>query len=227
MKLGEVLKSLLNLRFVSVFVVGSVFLLAILLYKATFVGGFSNSSADWSNFGSYIGGILGPLVSFVTLLAVLQTVYLQRELLDSQLKEFDRMNKLQASTFSSQQEQAVQAAESALILQVSAAQDSAMRAIELRIMMHERDFDRQHAMSVKLHEIYGDNATDAEFAKVKLIVAYRDRARHSVDELSKVAFDLSVSRYGDVDEVKTFLRNGIVDVYRRLDDAFPETTKQS
>ncbi len=136
------------------------------------------------------------------------------------------MNKLQTSTFMSQQEQAAQASESALILQISAAQDSAVRAVELRIMMHERDFDRQHAMAIQLQEIYKGSVGQEEFDKIKLIVAYRDRARETVDRLSKVAFDLSVSKYATIYDVKLFLKNGIADVYSLMDAAYPETVKQ-
>jgi hypothetical protein len=49
------------------------------------VGGFgttlSNQSVDWANFGSYVGGIAGPSLSFLALIAVVWTVRLQYDLL--------------------------------------------------------------------------------------------------------------------------------------------------
>lgn len=45
------------------------------------LGGFaptlSGHSADWANFGTYVGGVAGPLLSFLALIAVVWTVRLQ------------------------------------------------------------------------------------------------------------------------------------------------------
>lgn len=40
------------------------------------------TSADWANFGTYVGGIAGPLLSFVALIAVVRTMHLQRAALE-------------------------------------------------------------------------------------------------------------------------------------------------
>ncbi len=49
------------------------------------LGGFaptlSNRAVDWANFGTYVGGVAGPLLSFLALIAVVWTVRLQYELL--------------------------------------------------------------------------------------------------------------------------------------------------
>lgn len=37
---------------------------------------------EWSNFGTYVGGIAGPLLSFVALIAVARTMHLQRAALE-------------------------------------------------------------------------------------------------------------------------------------------------
>lgn len=42
---------------------------------------FSTSSREWANFGTYLGGVAGPLLSFLALLAVAWTVRLQHDLL--------------------------------------------------------------------------------------------------------------------------------------------------
>lgn len=46
--------------------------------------GYSIASGDaaWSNFGSYLGGVLGPAFSFLAFLGVLLTVWLQAQQLD-------------------------------------------------------------------------------------------------------------------------------------------------
>lgn len=76
--------------------------LSIYLYRLSFGGELSVSPDKWSAFGTYIGGLFGPLISFLTLLAILKTIGLQKELLDTQRYEFEAMQRLQAKTLDSQ-----------------------------------------------------------------------------------------------------------------------------
>lgn len=200
--------------------------LALYFYRLKFGGGLSGVSSDWSNFGSYIGGIFGPLVSFVTLVAVLKTVFLQRELLNAQQKEFDRMNELQTRTFESQQLQVERSARDSLVVQIAAAQESAVRLIEMRMHMHERDFDRQHDLSFRYRAEFEANMTEEQYEKLKRMVDHRNKARESVDCLSKVALDISLAEFQSVMEVREFLAEGIKAVYEKLDQAYPGTLKQ-
>jgi len=43
--------------------------------------GFATNSSEWANFGNYLGGVAGPLLSFLALVAVVWTVRLQYDLL--------------------------------------------------------------------------------------------------------------------------------------------------
>lgn len=42
---------------------------------------FSQSSLEWANFGTYLGGVAGPFLSFLALMAVVWTLRLQYDLL--------------------------------------------------------------------------------------------------------------------------------------------------
>jgi hypothetical protein len=47
------------------------------------LGGIApHNLGEWSNFGTYVGGIAGPLLSFVALIAVARTMHLQRATLE-------------------------------------------------------------------------------------------------------------------------------------------------
>ena len=50
------------------------------IYKFAIPSNFSlaNDSETWSNFGGYLGGVLGPLFALLAFLGVLVTVHLQR-----------------------------------------------------------------------------------------------------------------------------------------------------
>ncbi|WP_169857673.1 hypothetical protein [Pseudomonas mandelii] len=75
---------------------------SLITYMSVFDAGLSSKADSWSAFGSYIGGLFGPLISFLTLLAILKTIALQKELLDTQRHEFDEMQRLQTKTLDSQ-----------------------------------------------------------------------------------------------------------------------------
>jgi uncharacterized membrane protein len=51
--------------------------------------GFSKNTTDWGTFGDYVGGILNPIFSFLTLVALLLTLNLQRKQLDISNEELE------------------------------------------------------------------------------------------------------------------------------------------
>ena len=68
------------------------------VYKLIFPGWFSEDAAVWGAFGSYFGGVLGPIVGLASLAAVLITILLQKKLLSQQLDEFTKLHDQQATT---------------------------------------------------------------------------------------------------------------------------------
>ncbi|WP_420170419.1 hypothetical protein ACN99C_17915 [Pseudomonas alloputida] len=83
--------------------------IAVVVYRSSFGAGLSVKPDSWSAFGSYIGGVFGPLISFLTLLAILKTIGLQKELLDTQRTEFEAMQALQMKAIDAQLTQMQQA----------------------------------------------------------------------------------------------------------------------
>lgn len=72
------------------------------MYGDNFESGLSRSVESWAAFGGFMGGLFGPLISFLTLLAILKTIGLQKILLDTQRSEFKAMQSLQDKTLESQ-----------------------------------------------------------------------------------------------------------------------------
>jgi|GEM_PF-2534548 len=58
---------------------------ALIFYRINFKGDLSSESQEWSNFGSFYGGLLGPLLSFITIIVLLRT--LKNQELDLKLKQ--------------------------------------------------------------------------------------------------------------------------------------------
>ncbi|PZR11256.1 MAG: hypothetical protein DI539_20825 [Flavobacterium psychrophilum] len=53
------------------------------LYFFNFHGGMSDSPGDWGTFGDYVGGLLNPVLSYLSLIALLITINLQIKELDA------------------------------------------------------------------------------------------------------------------------------------------------
>lgn len=193
--------------------------IAVALYSFKFRGGLSDNSTDWSNFGSYMGGIFGPLVSFVTLLAVLKTVYLQRELLDAQGEEFNRMNILQQQTFEATLNQMANAASDARKLQVSAAQDTAIKVIDQHVSGYERNWDRHNEAAYRFNSSERSRAVaedDEDF--LQSILLHRDYTRQAIDQLVDLSIFISVTDFRTVHDVKTQLALGLARITNDFKD---------
>lgn len=115
---------------------------SVLAYLSVFNRGLSHVPDNWAAFGSFFGGLIGPAVSLVTLLAVLKTVYLQRELLDTQRSEFAAMQRLQQATFDSQSKQIAAAAAISERDYFDRVRVSCLQMIDRQLLAHENKLDR-------------------------------------------------------------------------------------
>lgn len=59
----------------------------VLIYSFHFTGPLESSSTAWGTFGDYIGGTIGPILSFSAFIAILYTVYLQNRELQNSVRE--------------------------------------------------------------------------------------------------------------------------------------------
>lgn len=207
----SIFKSVLSMWFSLMLIAGGGAYTAYYLYRRKFGGEFSPVADDWSAFGSYMGGVLGPLISLLTLAVVIRTVYLQRELLDTQRQE-------------------------ALALKVAAAQDTSVKAIEMLISMQEKDYDRNLESAFKYREehkvvLLGGPHVDANLKeekenKLQALYDCRDRARLGVALLSQLALMIATESFVDVQDVRDRMKRDVVVVYKKLDDAFPSTANK-
>lgn len=73
-----------------------VFGVFIFYYK--FHYGISDNNADWGTFGDFVGGTLNPILSFLGLIALLFTIFLQSKELESTRIELERAASAQENT---------------------------------------------------------------------------------------------------------------------------------
>ena len=75
---------------------------SIVAYRSIFDGGLSELSTDWGAIGSFFGGIFSPIIAFAMLIAIIVTIKLQKQLLATQVIEFEKMYQIQNATLTAQ-----------------------------------------------------------------------------------------------------------------------------
>lgn len=166
---------------------------ACVVYRLKFDGGLSTESGEWSNFGSYMGGIFGPVVSLATLVAVLKTVYMQREMLDAQQNEF--------SVLAAKQDEQLRLAKSESDrARVQSYQAGVLNILASFTSEFRQDSNEQLALAEKARSsgapILEGVFTASNYEKKS------NASRQKVAELTLLALNLSIKEFSSVQEVQ-------------------------
>lgn len=177
--------------------------IAVSLYRYKFGSVLSGISSEWSNFGSYMGGIFGPLVSFMTLLAVLKTVYLQRELLDAQKQEFKELNELQIKTFEKQEEQIKFARNEAVSVRVQSYLNVQLNMLGALIDQYRRVEDSASAAIVTMASISGES--EEKKSAINDTRLKKEVAEQKIADLIVLSLELSVVDHESIEDIRKAL----------------------
>lgn len=166
---------------------------AVYLYRHQFGNALALHSVEWSNFGGFFGGLFGPLVSLVTLMAVVVTVYMQRELLDAQSSEFNEL-------MIKQNEQLTLARSEANRAKVQAYQATLLNSLATFAAEFRQDASEQSLAAEKVQ---------SSGMPILAMTMYEANHRNRADESRKkvaaftiLAFELSIAEYSCVEEIK-------------------------
>ena len=173
---------------------------AIFVYRLKFGGAFSSEASDWSAFGSYAGGIFGPFISFLTLLAVLKTVYLQRELLDNQAAEFIKLDAHQQSAAKKQDLQLEMAKSELELTKAQAYLSTQLQFIEALKDYYRREADGLSEAIKLILDKGGYNAKSQEIAEP--ILKNKKAAEQKMSDLIGLSLELSMLDFSTVTEIR-------------------------
>ncbi|MBC3209328.1 hypothetical protein HU755_21220 [Pseudomonas sp. SWRI111] len=211
--LKQLVKKIWSFWFLIVAMAVAALIVAIYFYRLTFGGEFSPDSGDWSAFGGYIGGIFGPLVSFLTLLAVLKTIYLQRELLDAQVGEFLKLDQHQKDASTKLGEQIDIAKSELEVSKVQAYLSTQLELLETLRDHFRREADGMEQAVQKLLEIDGFRGMHSKLAEEPL--QKKESAEQKIADLIALSLELSVKTYESVDDVAKLSGPKIIEIIYR------------
>ncbi len=189
-------------------------LIAIVFYRRAFPGPLSFSSNDWSAFGSFFGGVFSPLVAFVTLIALLKTIRLQRKLLVTQENEFKKLFDLQNETYKNQCKQIEQTEEQASMSYISSYQSTSLRMLEQQISLNQSIIERCTKSSYDLIDRLAMEKPGATQAQIDQLLIKKEESEIIIDRLSKLAIKISLQEYKSLDILKKDVAEGLCEALR-------------
>jgi len=159
---------------VGLILIFSLLVIAAVVYLSIFNNGLSKAPDNWSAFGSFFGGVFGPVISLVTLFAILKTIDLQKQLLSTQRKEFDDLSKLQRESNDAQVEQ------------TGFSKLSDYKSHQLQLL------DQQITMFERMHDRYSKEVEQIKLAQdfLNMNAAHLRGLNSSLQETDKAASDL-------------------------------------
>lgn len=174
---------------------------AVYFYKSTFSGAISSVSADWSALGSFFGGVFAPVVSFVTLVAIIVTIRLQKKFLETQVTEFSKLHELQVKTLNSQEEQLSSAKSSYEHEKVNSYKQTILSVIAQQIDLHQRIIDRctsssEYMLEKKMAQPKIDLGT-----KLEETLEQKEEYEKRLNKLANLSVSIAVSKYQSTNEI--------------------------
>jgi len=185
----------------------SVFLLilglsaSVLFYTNTFSGEISYSSADWAALGSFFGGVFAPAISFVTLVAIIITIRIQKRLLDTQVDEFSKLYRLQVETINVQEKQLDSVKASYEYEKIASYKQTILSVISQQIDLHQKIIDRctTSAGSMLEKKIAQSNIDLGN--KLEEALNQKEEYEEKLNELVMISISIAVSKYQSIQEV--------------------------
>ncbi len=202
--------------FFSIVLVGSVFVaipLSVYFYREAFNGGLSAVPDRWSAFGSYIGGVFGPLVSFLTLLAILKTIGLQKELLDTQRHEFKAMQKLQAKTLGSQLAQIERASAEADRRVVEETRLNVLKTLDNYSAALRREYEVKRRGFEQFFQWVMDKKAAPNSDQIEGMLSKLSGYEKRLASLTMLYSDLCFDEFADVASIKACYKSGMEKIW--------------
>lgn len=168
-----------------------VFIVAVIaVYCINFGTQRSPKGEDWASFGSYFGGLVGPAISLVALVAFLKTVTLQM-----------RQNASIAG-------EGVKAS-------VASYKQSQLNLLDQQITMYERMIDRYDKEGERIFAIFRDTG-HSQAKELQVIDSNLQKCEREIGGLIKLSIYVSLTEFESVDQIRIEVKNGLANINGHL-----------
>ncbi|WP_460060104.1 hypothetical protein [Pseudomonas sp. H2_H09] len=167
-------------------------------YFNIFDGDVSRKPDSWSAFGSFFGGVFGPVISLVTLFALLRTIQLQKELLTTQSLEFEALSSLQSEQLSA--------------TKLSDYKTHQLQLLHQQVSMFEQMQDRYTKEGGRIMTTISEFHGTKSLALSELDVAIRT-TEDAINMLIKLSIKVSLSTYDTIEQVRHEVSQGLESIH--------------
>jgi hypothetical protein len=188
---------------------------SIYYYRQGFGTTLSSDPNYWSAFGTYFGGIFGPLVSFVTLIAILKTIKLQSTLLETQNHEFSVMQEIQMKTLASQQELADRSLKDAERQEIEACRLSLLAMLDRYIDQAQKRLEATIMRMDRLAEWVLDGKANNRGQDLNDIADIVTGIRRQIGDLNLMLVDLNFNSYSSTVDMRNYYSAEIQKVFNK------------
>lgn len=187
--------------------------LAFVVYRQAFSADLSHQPDNWSAFGGFVGGVFGPLISFLTLLAILKTIGLQKDLLDTQRNEFETMQALQLKAVEAQLSQIRSSdAESARRL-IEESRISALQALDKYLHGIRAEYEQKKSQLNSLYQWLLDGKAKASTEDMERMTAKLKEYEETLALMTVLYGDLCFCDFENVEELREKFQTGIAEIW--------------
>jgi hypothetical protein len=186
------------------------------IYLSIFRYGLSTDPNNWSAFGSFFGGIFSPLVAGVTLVALLKTIVVQREMIDSQREEYREVEAQQFKAFAEQQGQTELSRKALHATRVGDYKRGIMQMLEQQINyqhssanLHRERLNTAMEMLGPLSLVEGTKENLASLESLKKCTEGMNDGERNAKNISLLAMKVALQEFASVEEVKNYISSSI------------------
>lgn len=186
---------------------------AVAVYRSAFGAGLSLNPDRWSAFGSYVGGVFGPLISFLTLLAILKTIGLQRDLLETQRSEFETMQALQVKAVEAQLSQIKSSEVDAARRLIEETRINALQALDRYMDGLRSEYDHKKN---NVNSIYGLALEGKASVQADDLVRMMNKLKEYEKMLAAMTIlygDICFGEFKGADELRKAFQKGVTEIW--------------
>lgn len=204
-RIDAVLRSGIAMLVMALFISG-------MFYFWIFRYGLSHNPDNWSAFGSFFGGIFGPLISAVTLVAILKTISLQRETMDAQREEYLKLKDQQLAAFLEQQAQTELARKALASSRVADYRSGIIQMLEQQCNYQQNaanGYSSRINTTLSMLGPLSDLEDTPENLKavndLSVVAANLGESERSAREISRLSMRLALKEFESVSELKAYI----------------------
>jgi hypothetical protein len=181
------------------------------LYVWKFHSGISSKAEVWSAFGSFFGGVFSPLISGVTLVALVKTISLQHHMMVAQKRDANSVIRMQAESLKNQMDQLEIAKVQMEGSRVSDFRNSLIRTLEQRVTYYQT---AQADALTRISTLKQLDEGPEVYLSITELARLMPKYKEEVTKLLKLSLKLSVMEFATVEALRAYVAAEVTMVLR-------------